>query len=110
MKDSVIAQHVRARDHIILERLDMAKQYSTLLANSDKHQFYRIHIAACGRVFQWNLLTDPKAAALRTAIYGDDSTIDNGYISHDDILRESIQRRDLVEAVGRDPVVLVRFC
>ena len=84
MKDSVFAQHVRARDHITLERLDMAKQYSTLLANSDKHQFYRVHIDASGRMFKWNLLTDPEAGALRTALYGDASPIDNGYTSHDD--------------------------
>jgi hypothetical protein len=81
MNASAFTQHIQARDHITLERLDMAKQYSTLLANLDKHAFYNVHIAACGRIFKWNLLSDPKAAALRTALFGDAATIDNGYIS-----------------------------
>ena len=85
MNASAFTQHIQARDHITLERLDMAKQYSTLLASSDKHAFFRAHIAACGRIFKWNLLSDPKAAALRTALFGDTATIDNGYISDDDL-------------------------
>jgi hypothetical protein len=85
MNASAFTQHIQARDDITLERLDMAKQYSTLLANFDKHTFYRSHIAACGRVFKWNLLSDPKAAALRTALFGDAATIENGYISDDDL-------------------------
>jgi hypothetical protein len=75
----------QARDHIALERLDNSKQYEILLANADKHALYRAHFVACGRTFKWNLLGDSAAAALRTAMYGDASTIDNGYISDDDL-------------------------
>jgi hypothetical protein len=84
MNPAAFAEHMRARDHIALERLDMAKNYKTLLANADKHAFYRAHIAACGRIFKWNLLSDPRAAALRTALYGEASAIDNGYSSDGD--------------------------
>jgi hypothetical protein len=57
-----------------------------MLSRFDKHAVYRAHIAACGRIFKWNLLSDCAAAALRIAMYGDASTIDNGYISDDDLL------------------------
>ena len=87
MNALTFAQHSQARDHIALERLNITKQteYWILLANADQHAFYRAHIAACGRIFKWNLLSDSAAAALRTAMYGDASTIDNGYISDDDL-------------------------
>jgi hypothetical protein len=85
MNAVAFAQHIQARDHIALERLDNTKQYGILLANADKHAVYRAHIAACGTIFKWNLLSDSAAAALRTAMYGDASTIDNGYISDDDL-------------------------
>jgi hypothetical protein len=86
MNAATFAQHIRARDHIALERLDIAKEYGTLLTYTDKHNFYRTHIRASGRMFRWNLLRDPKAAALRTAMYGNASTIGNGYISDDGLL------------------------
>jgi hypothetical protein len=86
MNASVFTQHIQARDHIALERLDNCKQYKTLLTNADKHAFYRAHIAATDRMFKWNLLSDPKAAALRTASFGNDAAKNNGYISDDDQL------------------------
>jgi hypothetical protein len=75
MNAVAFAQHIQARDHIALERLDITKKYGILLANADKHAFYRAHIAACGKIFKWNLLSDSAAAAaaLRTAMYGDAS-------------------------------------
>jgi hypothetical protein len=85
MNALAFAQHMQARDHIALERLDITKQYGMLLVNADKHAFYRAHIAACGTIFKWNLLSDSAAAALRTAMYGDASIIDNGYISDYDL-------------------------
>jgi hypothetical protein len=81
MNALAFAQLIQACDHIALERLDNSKQYGILLANADKHAFYRAHIAACGRISKWNLLSDSAAAALRTVMYGDASTIDNGYTS-----------------------------
>jgi hypothetical protein len=39
MNATAFAQHIQARDHIALERLDITKQYGILLvlANVDKH-------------------------------------------------------------------------
>jgi hypothetical protein len=71
MNASAFTQHIQACEHIALERLHMAKQYSTLLANPDKHAFHRAHITTCGRIF--------------TAMFGDAFAIDNGYISDEDL-------------------------
>eukprot|EP00953_Heterococcus_sp_UTEX-ZZ885_P032431 16947-Heterococcus_DN1.PRE.1 len=83
MNAADFAQHIHARGHIALERLDIAKEYDTLLTMADQHIFFRTHLIAYGRMFRWNLVRDPEAAALRTAIYASACTIDNGFISDD---------------------------
>jgi hypothetical protein len=83
MNAAAFAQNIHARDHIPLERLDIAKEYDTLLTLADKHIFFRTHIIACGRMFAW--MRDCQAAALRTAMYGSACTVDNGFTGDDDL-------------------------